>query len=82
MRMGYEDGGHRVKLVFWPKIWRPLGWRRNLKDRAEDGKQRSDIGYIRFPYSRRSANGWNPFTNRQETPQKVSRWAMQQRRGK
>lgn len=84
MLKGYEDGGFRVKIVHWPKLWRVHAYKRNLADRAEDGKIAQGVGYIRYPYSTRSANGWNPFRGKQETPHKVSRWhkvnAMRRRR--
>jgi hypothetical protein len=86
MIKGYDDDSGQVKIVHWPlkSLWRCRNERRNLRDRAEDGKEPTGYAGIRHPYSTCSANGWNPFKGKYENKGKlkVSRWALVNRRAR
>ena len=77
MLKGYEDDGPRVRLCHFP-MRMLLGARRvrRMDEPRKDlnwGKGVTGSGAIRFPYTTRSENGWDPFRRDQKRISRLPR---------
>lgn len=70
MLKGYDDHGPRVRLCHMPlRMLLSRNRSRRIDDPRKDlnwGKAATSCGAIRFPYTTRSQNGWDPFRGDQK----------------
>lgn len=82
MIKGYEGRNGRIVLTHWRfrSLIRCLNEGRDLADRADVGRKANGFAGINWPYSRVSANGYNPYTGKYVTNPKISRKHLQRAR--